>query len=190
MRRILAGLALALATLATTAVAAPTKLDLAPTHLGPIKGDTPVDVAGLQKLLPDLKVEDASYDTEDGPHSAVKVSRGDTALFKIEHEDGKLEAVEIFSADIKSDTGLVVGQTFDEAIKALGKGAECYGMVEEQGGNALCHAPGSSWIYAVIVPMHDDKGTYYDKKVPAKKFKKVFAGKTVDSVIWSPAAPK
>ena len=178
--------------IATAAAAAPpaTKLDLAPTHLGPIKADTKVDVAGLQKLLPDLKVEDASYDAEDGPHSAVKISRGDAALFTIEHEDGKLGAVQIVSPDITSDTGLVVGQPFDQAIKALGKGAACYGMVEEEGGSALCHAPGTSWIYAVIVPMHDDKATYYDKKVPPKKWKTVFAGQTVERVIWSPAAPK
>jgi hypothetical protein len=38
--------------------------------------------------------------------------------------------------------------------------------------------------------MHDDKAAYYDKKVPPKKWKKVFAGQTVERVIWSPAQPK
>src|SRR5262249_54860844 len=149
--------------------------------------DTPIDVASLRKLLSDLTVEEATYELEDGPHSVIKVSRGGTALFSIEHEDGKLDSIEILSREIKSDTGLVVGQTFPRALAALGRGAECYGMMEEDGGSALCHAPGA-WTYAVQVPMHDDDAKYYGKKVPAKKFKGVFAGQTVERVIWSPAA--
>lgn len=162
-------------------------LALTATGLGPLHADTPITLDSLTKLFPDLVVANADHEREDGMHTAFRVSRGADQLFVIEHVDGRLALVEVYSADIHTDTGLAPGQAFAAARTALGAGMLCNGMLEEEGGNALCSGSGP---FGVIVPMVDDGNPQpYGANIPADRLEHLLGSAKVERVLWVPDSP-
>jgi hypothetical protein len=162
-------------------------LALTATGLGPIHADTPATLDSLTKLFPDLVVASADYEHEDGMHTAFSVSRGTDLLFQIEHVVAKIALVEVYGAEIHSDTGLAPGQTFAAARTVLGAGLVCNGMLEEEGGNALCMGGGP---FAVIVPMVDDGNPQpYGEAIPADRLDHLLGNSKVERVLWVPDSP-
>ena len=160
------------------------RLVLAPTGLGQLTANTPPTLARVRDALRGFSISDHDHEREDGMHHAFRVARGGATWLEIEHDNTKVLAVEIRTTKIATSSGAVVGQSFAEARRRLGE-IECYGMLEEDAGNALCWSKATPTI-GVILPLHDERSEYYGERVPPERYDAALARSQVERLVWSP----
>ena len=170
----------------TDTTGAPAARKLTPDGLGALSATTPITVEAVQPLFPDLEVTTDKVEREDGEHVFLRAARkgAPTPEFLIYFADQKLYSVEVWTPDIPTSGGAAVGQTFADAAAALG-GVECFGAVEEEGGNAYCWSTATKSL-AIVVPLNDETSKYYDKDVPAADHATAFANQKVEKLVWGP----
>jgi len=155
-------------------------------QFGPLTPDAVITLDRVQALFPDLTVAPFSVEMEDGEHQAVRVTRDGQQLFDIWIEGTTLVNVEAFSPEIHARNGVAVGQRYADAVAGLGE-LDCYGMAEEDGGNAICWSLASPTV-GVILPLSDDgDNQFYGEAILPEQRDRALGGARIERLVWAPA---
>ena len=105
-----------------TALAKNTELLLTKQGLGPIKGNSKLDVKAIKQLLPNYDVNLKSYE-QDGPTlKAIEVSKGGALLFVLsedinQEKPGLIGKITVHNSQIKDSYGLKIGDSYQKILR-------------------------------------------------------------------------